>query len=1508
MKKCEICGTAMNDDVDLCPECGASVKAKEAAAENKTCPSCGASVAANKKFCPKCGAKMSEEQKTAEEPAAVSAFEETAPIAEKAAFGGKTCSVCGARVAANKKFCPECGAKMAEEQKTAEEPTAETHSEEAAPIAEKAAFGGKTCSVCGASVAVNKKFCPECGAKMAEEQKTAAEPTASPFEETAPIAEKAVSGGKICSTCGASVASNKKFCPQCGAKMAEEQKFSYCRECGAKIADGKKFCPECGTEVLPDTPRQESSKPVSKTDYKPTGEAATAAGKVMQLLPTIGIALTLILTIVFMFVPFLSAKVSMMGVEVAKFSHGGVTGLAVLFTGKSSLITLSFAGLPMGGASEIVMRLVGAGYILLILALIWYILFAISSVFRYSANSLKHQIIMSAILTAISLFLMVLMCIAKSDIKSSLDSWFDNLSKTGTQVSVKTSWFMGAVGLFIVNALMLAYAIFMRVIYKPALDRPALTPELLGKKTRSALIVADVLILIACIVIPIVTGCSGSKGKSPDKAETISSSGTFSVKCDGSQTETDGSSGMTVTMYYGVRYFVYTPKSDGTVTVTIDNAEPDDEDIASATTLRAVEIAEYDVIYKIYGKGGNYAVVDWMSGDTTSSCNVKADTKYCIAFAAITLSKNSEVSVSYTFDNGGTDVSDADRDNELRGNATTVFLGSNSTGSIPNGNTKYYKFTPSSSGTYKIYTSTYDGDPDISVYDSVSSSFPKVNDRTSGGFDVDVSMTSGKTYYIAIYASGSSSCTFVITKNGGDSSSPDGSSRTSAITLTLDSEVSADEISSSGKWYRFVPSTNGTYKIAGLRSDGDPDIRVYRGSSSDYITTNTESGWEDVTVEMTSGATYYIEIYRSGSLTFRIELVSEVVDGSTRDKAIAINQGQEMPTGMISSSSSKWYKFTPSESGQYALVGKNCSGDPDVRIYRGTNLDYFVNNTNGGWTDVAFAANYGTTYYFEIYRGGSVTLTVDYAAGINREYAIEISLGSRVETGALTSGGKWYMFTPSESGNYIIKSSDYSGNPDIKIFRGSGSTSPIASSNAVGWSDAEVTMTNGSTYYVQIYSNSGYSRCEFYIESGVGLSRNYAINISLGSPVETGALTSSGKWYKYTASANGRFAVSSNDYSGDPDVNVYSGASSYTIASNSDIGWVNVEADMTAGTTYYIHIFGNGNCTFEVSRVPGAGRADAIELEAFVDVNTGMFESNSRWYKYTPTVNATHIIKGASVGGGNPDVKVYVGNSTNATVSDTNDRWNDVTLTDMAVGTVYYIEIKMNISSGSVEFSIDPVISTETGNENSLDATVITLGQFYKTNLSTSSGKYYKFAPTTSGIYVIKCYEPSSSRSHMRIYESTTSSTPVIDLNDDNWNECTVYFSSSNNYYIYFYTSGTSATFSVKNGPDGSSREQAIGLMLNYALSTGSMSSNQYKYYKFTPKVTANYRITSSSNTGDPDLYIYNSLEDEYPIYENDNSGGFGVTVQLNANTTYYIAIKAFSAGSTRFDIIRYWS
>ena len=61
----------------------------------------------------------------------------------------------------------------------------------------------------------------------------------------------------------------------------------------------------------------------------------------------------------------------------------------------------------------------------------------------------------------------------------------------------------------------------------------------------------------------------------------------------------------------------------------------------------------------------------------------------------------------------------------------------------------YYKFVPSTTDSYYFKSDAYTGDPDLHIYDEDGNEL--ASDTSGGGFDFDVQMTQGKTYYVRYY-------------------------------------------------------------------------------------------------------------------------------------------------------------------------------------------------------------------------------------------------------------------------------------------------------------------------------------------------------------------------------------------------------------------------------------------------------------------------------------------------------------------------------------------------------------------------------------------------------------------------------------------------------------------------------------------------------------------------------------------------------------------------------------
>jgi hypothetical protein len=106
--KCS-CGVDNLSSAKFCKGCGSKIETGNSVqTEQKSCPSCQASLKADSKFCNKCGYNFSEKAKELiAEPNIEQTVNVTQPVAPEEL--SKTCASCGAKVKANAKFCGSCG-------------------------------------------------------------------------------------------------------------------------------------------------------------------------------------------------------------------------------------------------------------------------------------------------------------------------------------------------------------------------------------------------------------------------------------------------------------------------------------------------------------------------------------------------------------------------------------------------------------------------------------------------------------------------------------------------------------------------------------------------------------------------------------------------------------------------------------------------------------------------------------------------------------------------------------------------------------------------------------------------------------------------------------------------------------------------------------------------------------------------------------------------------------------------------------------------------------------------------------------------------------------------------------------------------------------------------------------------------------------------------------------------------------------------------------------------------
>lgn len=179
---------------------------------------------------------------------------------------------------------------------------------------------------------------------------------------------------------------------------------------------------------------------------------------------------------------------------------------------------------------------------------------------------------------------------------------------------------------------------------------------------------------------------------------------------------------------------------------------------------------------------------------------------------------------------------------------------------LENGNYSTYKFTPTESANYYIYTSPYGGsgvsnDTYIEVYANSSLSGTPIasNDDYDGGrfSKVNVAMTEGTTYYIKVrhYNDGQLHADLNITKN------------IPVTELTLDSYEDINVAKGEYSMYSFTPQNSMTYVFEvgnynGGATEYDTYIKLYENQS---MTGRLGNDNKKIIVNLTAGHTYYLQ-------------------------------------------------------------------------------------------------------------------------------------------------------------------------------------------------------------------------------------------------------------------------------------------------------------------------------------------------------------------------------------------------------------------------------------------------------------------------------------------------------------------------------------------------------------------------------------------------------------------------------------------------------------------------
>ena len=450
-------------------------------------------------------------------------------------------------------------------------------------------------------------------------------------------------------------------------------------------------------------------------------------------------------------------------------------------------------------------------------------------------------------------------------------------------------------------------------------------------------------------------------------------------------------------------------------------------------------------------------------------------------------------------------------------------------------------------------------------------------------------------------------------------------------------------------------------------------------------------------------------------------------------------------------------------------------------------------------TTFSYSMKAGDTYYVVIRSSGYFeTVCVKKGAdGDAREKAISLSDGVGVSvTDTNSSKHKYYKYTPSITGVHQLSLSSYDAN--VNVYDSLTSTSNIASNDFR--SEFSVHLTAGTTYYFEVWVADGYSDAQFTFLLKApkrGGSRELAIRASLDTSYSVSAPDSEPVYYRFTPRTTDIYTFQSiGSSSGDPDIKIYSSlTSSFAMTSSTSSGHFNFNYELTAGTTYYIEVYndnGSGySFEFTVSEAVGWDRESAIEASLGTSYTVSC--SQPVYYKFTPSATGTYNFQ--STGSsyyGDPDIKIYnsLTSSVAMTSSTSSGHFNfNYTLN---AGTTYYIEVYNDNGSGySFTFTVSEAVGWD--RESAIEAS---LGTSYTVSASYSQPVYYKFTPSTTGIYTFKSSGSSYGDPDIEIYNSLTSSTTIASSTNSGHFTVTQTLTAGTIYYIKVYNySSASYTF-----------------------------------------------------------------------------------------------------------------
>ncbi|MCF0108366.1 MAG: InlB B-repeat-containing protein, partial [Bacilli bacterium] len=610
----------------------------------------------------------------------------------------------------------------------------------------------------------------------------------------------------------------------------------------------------------------------------------------------------------------------------------------------------------------------------------------------------------------------------------------------------------------------------------------------------------------------------------------------------------------------------------------------------------------------------------------------------------------------------------------------------------------------------------------------------------SGAEEWKIRVGAGETFYMALainssgtgYGTGNLNVDVCTTDNAYDYSV--------ATTYTFNEKVIVAPGDQFKKWFKFTPTTTGSYWV----ENGMKESTVWSDVS---IGTITDGVWSQVTngsvkassgattaaiVELTADTEYYICVNANGSGNAVFKISDSTPTGTSKSNPYSLTVGGEAVGSTYQGVGLAYFSFNVVDEGDYIVKYTLTKGTsaPTIKLYANDDTQVTLNNGEVSTEKVAHleAGTYYITSTVSSYMEAALKVFA-VPDGYNRAHAIAFTYPTESDTvtftNAAASDTKWYKFVAGQNGFAVLSNADFTGT--AKIY--SSATSSTATATFKN-GNVHAKVVSGNTYYVSVtgFEGSVSFTAEYVetIEDGETQDTPFVLTLDEAKSITYVSGGSSSLHLTFTADETCDYVITrvTNTNSmycydvtnSDSTVSVKDGASN-----NEKV------ISCVSGHTYRFYYSYYSNHTVKVSKVPAGYNFDsAIELTLGDTFNLTSSGSKT-YYKFTATQS-----------------KYYVFTSSTASAAELYDS-SKKSLCSLANGemhakltaeSVYYISISG--TAGTYEFTLQLQDTVKDGlsAETALDF-VFDEGEEYMTIPSITGGnsviRWYKATGLTPG-------------------------------------------------------------------------------------------------------------------------------------------------------------------------------